>query len=220
MDADAVLHPRGPLPPGIYWRRRLLTLVAVVVVLFLLSRACGSDGSPTARLSESPSPSPSVTASRTPAASPAASAPATPSPSVTPTPTPTAGGACAKADLVVNARADAQEYPAGRRPVLTIGIATKGRTPCTYDVGQANREIRVVSGNDRVWSSDDCSPGGGSEQRTLQPGAPPVTFSVTWSRSRSAPGCPGDRRDAPPGTYRVIGRFGDLLSEPDSFSLR
>lgn len=218
MDADAVLHPRGPLPPGIYWRRRLLTLVAVVVVLFLLSRACGSDGSPTARLSESPSPSPSVTASQTPRATATTSSSATPSPSATPTPT--AGGACAKADLVVNARADAQEYPAGRRPVLTIGIATKGRTPCTYDVGQANREIRVVSGNDRVWSSDDCSPGGGSEQRTLQPGAPPVTFSVTWSRSRSAPGCPGDRRDAPPGTYRVIGRFGDLLSEPDSFSLR
>lgn len=214
MDADALLNPRGPLPPNVYWRRRLVTLGAVVVVLFLVLRACGSDGAPTAGVSQSPSPSASPSATRTPRAS------RTAAPSVTASATAAASGPCAKSALEVNSRADAQVYPAGRRPVLTIGIANRGRTPCTYDVGQANREIRVVSGNDRVWSSDDCSPGGGSQVVTLQPDAAPMTFSVTWSRTRSAPGCPGDRREAPVGTYRVIGRFGDLTSEPDSFSLR
>ena len=216
MDADALLHPRGPLPPGVYWRRRALTFVAVVVALFLLSRACGSDGSPTATLSPSPSPS-----TRAPRTTPKPSATKKPTPSKTASPTPSGPATpCKAADLVLSARADAQAYPGGRRPVLTIGIANKGRTPCTRDVGQAARSITVTSGNDRVWSSDDCSPGGGSEVVTLQPGAAPTSFSVTWSRKRSKPGCPGGAVDAAPGTYRVVGRFGDLTSEPDSFSLR
>ena len=216
MDADALLHPRGPLPPGIYWRRRLLTLAGVLLVLLVLTRACGSDGAPTG---VGPSPSPSSAAptggtpTSTPTARPTRSATATPTPAATP------GGPCRPADLAVNARADAQRYAPGQRPVLTIGIVNEGAAPCTFDVGQANREIRVTSGNDRVWSSDDCSPGGQPQVVTLRPGGPATTFSVTWSRTRSAPGCPGERREAPPGTYRVTGRFGNLTSAPDSFSL-
>jgi hypothetical protein len=223
MESDAVLHPRGPLPPGVYWRRRGLTLLAVVVVLLLLSRACGSDGKPGALApssSPTPSPSPSPTASRT--ASPKPSASASPSPSASPTPSPTTSaplGPCKAADLLLSAKADAQAYPAGRRPVLTIGIANKGKVPCTRDIGQAAREIRVMSGTDRVWSSDDCSPGGGSDVVTLAPGAAPRTFSVTWSRKRSLPGCKTGTKEAAPGSYKVTGRFGDLTSEPDTFSL-
>jgi hypothetical protein len=223
MESDALLHPRGPLPPGVYWRRRGLTLVAVVVVLFLLSRACGSGGSPD-RLAESPSPtapasaSASAKPSRSASPRPSASASATPSP--TPSPTPTGPPQpCRAADLLLSAKADAQAYPAGRRPVLTIGIANKGKVACTRDVGQAAREIRVVSGNDRVWSSDDCSPGGGSQVVTLQPGAAPLTFTVTWSRKRSRPGCESGTKEAAAGTYRVTGRFGDLTSPGDTFSL-
>ena len=213
MESDALLHPRGPLPPGVYWRRRVVTLVAVAVVLFLLTRACGSDGSPAARVSQSPSPSASVRPS-----APSSTKPATRPPTTPPATTPPLGP-CKAADLVLSARADAQSYPAGARPVLTIGIANKGRTPCTRDVGQAARQILVTSGNDRVWSSDDCSPGGGAQVVTLVPGAAPTTFTVTWSRKRSAPGCPGGTRDAAPGTYRVVGRFGDLTSSGDTFSL-
>jgi hypothetical protein len=210
MDADAVLHPRGPLPPGVYWRRRLLTLLAVVVVLFLLGRACTAGGSPKA--GPSPTPSPSATRTVAPSRSPSAS----PTPTAT---TPPPVGPCQAADLVLSAKADAQTYPAGRRPVLTIGVANKGRAPCTRDVGQAAREIRVSSGNDRIWSSDDCSPGGGTLVVTLQPGAAPTSFTVTWSRKRSAAGCPAGSQEAPSGTYRVVGRFGDLTSPADTFTL-
>jgi len=208
MDAEALLHPRGPLPPAVYWRRRLVTFGVVVLVLFLVARSCGGDGaSPRAGVSPSPSRSASPTTpapSRSAGASPTASA---------------AIGPCKPADLLLSAKADAQTYPAGRRPVLTIGVQNKGRVACTRDVGQAAREIIVKSGNDRVWSSDDCSPGGGPTVATLQPGAAPTSFTVTWSRTRSAPGCPAGRRDAPAGTYKVFGRFGDLTSEGDTFSL-
>jgi hypothetical protein len=210
MDADALLHPRGPLPPGVYWRRRGLTLLAAVVVLFLLARACAPDGSSPSGVAQSPRPS----ASHQPAKKPSKSA--------SPSSSPSASGAvqpCRTEDLVLSAKADASTYPAGAHPVLTIGIANKGATPCTRDVGQAAREIKVTSGNDRVWSSDDCSPGGGAVLATLQPGAAPTSFSVTWSRKRSAPGCPANPREAPAGTYKVTGRFGDLTSAPDTFTL-
>lgn len=220
MESDALLHPRGPLPPGVYWRRRGLTLLAVAVVLLLLSRACGSGGKPDAL---SPSSTPSPTASRTASPKPKPSGSATtksPSPSPTPSPTTSAPlGPCKAADLLLTAKADAQAYPAGRRPVLTIGIANKGKVPCTRDIGQAAREIRVMSGTDRVWSSDDCSPGGGSDVVTLVPGAAPRTFSVTWSRKRSVPGCKTGTKEAAPGSYKVTGRFGDLTSGADTFTL-
>jgi hypothetical protein len=212
MDSDALLHPRGPLPPGVYWRRRGLTLLGVVLLVFLASRSCGSDGAPRAGVSQTPAPSSSSPAVTKTAAPPKK----TPSKSATPT---AATGPCTKADLVLNARADADTYPGGRRPVLTIGIKNAGAAPCTYDVGQANREILVTSGNDRVWSSDDCSPGGAAQVVTLQPGAKPTEFSVTWSRQRSRPDCAGERREAAAGTYRVVGRFGDQTSAHDSFTL-
>ncbi|HEX8001904.1 MAG TPA: hypothetical protein VF519_04335 [Mycobacteriales bacterium] len=207
MDADALLHPRGPLPPSVYWRRRLVTLGVAFVLLALLFTTCGGDGKPGV---VTPSTSPSAAASPTgqPTGRPAASATAT-----------AALAPCPDSGVVVSARADAQTYPASRRPILTIGVANKGAVPCTRDVGQAAREIIVRSGNDRVWSSDDCSPGGGSQVVTLQPGAAPVTFSVTWSRKRSAAGCPAGAEAAGPGTYRVTGRFGQVVSTGDTFTL-
>lgn len=232
MDNDALLHPRGPLPPAVYWRRRLITFGVVAVLLALVVRSCGGDTRPTA-LVQSPSPTASATGpsgssgstgSATGPSGPTGSTRPTGSPSATPTASPSATPTgppkpCVAADLVLTAKADAQTYPAGRRPVLTIGIANKGKAPCTRDVGQPAREIRVTSGNDRVWSSDDCSTGGDAVVVTLQPGAAPMTFSVTWSRKRSAAGCAAGQRDAGPGTYRLTGRFGDLTSSGDTFTL-
>jgi hypothetical protein len=227
MDNDALLHPRGPLPPAVYWRRRLITLGVVVVLLALVVRSCGSDTRPAA-LRQSPSPSPSASRAATGPTGPTGTTrpSATTSPTGSASPSATASASptgppkpCVAADLVLNAKADASTYPPGRRPVLTIGIANKGKAPCTRDVGQPAREIRVTSGNDRVWSSDDCSTGGAAMVVTLQPGAAPMTFSVTWSRKRSAAGCAAGQRDAAPGTYRLTGRFGDLTSAGDTFTL-
>ena len=41
----------------------------------------------------------------------------------------------------------------------------------------------------------------------------------TWPRIESAEGCPTPEQDAAPGTYQVIARNGDVLSEPAVFSL-
>ena len=214
MDADALLHPRGPLAPGVYWRRRAVTLTVVVLALVLLARSCGDDGGGATLRTGDATTAPSASASV--AAAPVAP---TPSPAAATTPARAPGQPCRDADLQVMATANAKEYGPGARPRLTLVVTNLAAVSCTRDLGAAARELRVVSGADRVWSSDDCAPGGPADVVLLEPGRS-KSFGVTWSRTRSRPGCPADRAPAAPGTYRVIGRLGTIERPGDVFSLR
>ena len=217
MDADALLHPRGPLPPGVYWRRRAITAAVAVVALLLLARACGGESGdasldtddPPVSASPSAAPADTVPSPRPTAAAPSPSAP----------PPRAAGQPCRDADLQVMATANAKEYSGGVRPRLTLVVTNLASVSCTRDLGAAARELRVVSGGDRVWSSDDCAPGGQPDVVLLEPGRS-RSFAVTWSRTRSRPGCAGSRDAVGPGTYRVIGRLGGIERPGDVFSLR
>src|SRR3546814_1770186 len=57
---------------------------------------------------------------------------------------------------------------------------------CSSDLAAV--ELVVFSGRDRIWSSDDCAPGGPKDVTTLAPGKP-VSQRVTWNGRRSRPGC-------------------------------
>lgn len=220
MDADALLHPRGPLTPAVYWRRRAITAGVVVLVLFVLLRACGDGDANLTAGSGQPTPSPS--ANRPAPTAKATATGAVPRPAATttaPSPSRVAGAPCQDADLVITATANAKEYAAGVRPRLSLVVTNRGPVSCTRDLGAALRELRVVSGSDRVWSSDDCAPGGAAEVTTLPAGGT-KSFAVTWSRTRSRPGCPAGREAVAPGTYRVLARLGSIERPGDVFSLR
>ena len=219
MDADALLHPRGPLPAEVYWRRRAITFLVVVVLLALLMRSCGGDGDGDATLNAGGSQSPSAAAAPTTPSVAASSAAARPSPSPSPSPSRVEGAPCRDADLAVTATANAKDYAGGVRPRLTLVVTNQGPVSCSRDLGAALRELRVVSGTDRVWSSDDCAPGG-DPQVVVLPAGGSRSFPVTWSRTRSRPGCPGGREPAAAGTYRVIGRLGTIERPGDVFTLR
>ncbi|HEU0132145.1 MAG TPA: hypothetical protein VFQ85_14245 [Mycobacteriales bacterium] len=206
MDADALLHPRGPLPPGVYWRRRLLTLGAVVLVLALGARACGGDGEPAARTSPTPAPSRS--------AAPRTTAPARPTAGAS---TPATAPVCRPADLLLGVKADDRSYATGSRPVFRASLTNRGAAPCRADV--AARSVTVRSGNDRVWSSGDCPPAPAPNVVTLAPGAATVVLAVTWPRVRSAPGCPSGLRAVTAGTYKVSATVGSLTSTDDTFTV-
>jgi hypothetical protein len=118
----------------------------------------------------------------------------------------------------VTATTNAKSYAGAERPVLVLTVRNIARVACTRDLGQAARELRVLSGNDRVWSSDDCAPGGGSEPTVLDPDEA-KTFTVAWARRRSAEGCPANRPAVGPGTYRVVGRLGDIVVAGTAFTL-
>lgn len=228
MEGDGLLHPHGPLPPGVYWRRRLIVLGAmIVVIVFLAAQFAPGKGnskkkppakkpsasnsvSSTGKAPVSSSPKPTTSTSATPTASTSSSKPSTP-PATAATP-------CQGPALQVSVKTDAAAYAAGVNPVLTMTIKNAGTTPCTRDLGAAATELTITSGTDRIWSSDDCSKGGAAKLTVLKANES-KTVTLTWNRKRSKPVAACVGADALSGRYRVVGRLGDVSTLPGTFGL-
>jgi hypothetical protein len=202
------LQPTGPLPASTYWRRRVVLLVAVVLLLVLGLKACTGDddgGSLKAGATATPSPS---SAAPSPSAS---AAPASPAASPSPAPVP----ACGDAALQVTVESDATAYPKGAAPRFTLSVVNTGTRSCRRALGPGAVELRVFSGEDRIWSSDDCSKGTGQGILELAP-KEARQLTVQWPGKRTKPGCKtGDT--AQPGTYRVSARVGDIVRQGSVF---
>ena len=200
-------RPVGPEPASTYWQRRAVFALGAVLLLALLTWLLTRGGDDSDSLAQAPAPSAAPTAS----SSPSASVTASPTTSATP-----AATACAADALEVEASADADSYRVGASPRLSLSVKNTGAAACTVDLGQANVELVVFSGDDRIWSSDDCASGGGRAVTMLQPGKGQVQ-RVTWNGRRSQPGCKGEKARAQAGTYRVSGRVGQLRTEGEVF---
>jgi hypothetical protein len=204
-------RPVGPEPASTYWQRRAVLAAAVVLLLALLVSLLGGGGDEPDRLAGEAAPS------AAPSTGPSTTGPAT---SATPSASPSAAAVpiCQPDALKVEALASEERFAVGSSPRLSLRVTNTGATPCTRDLGQAAVELVVLSGSDRIWSSDDCAPGGKKDVTTLQP-AKPVVQRVTWNGRRSRPGCAGDKDRAQAGTYRVNARVGQLKVEGDVFRL-
>ncbi|MEX2292033.1 MAG: hypothetical protein WD794_17110 [Mycobacteriales bacterium] len=203
-------RPVGPEPSSTYWRRRAALAAVLLLLLVLLTRLLSGDDGPDSVAAPSPAPQPA-----SPPAAPTAVPTAQPA---VPTagPSPPGPPICQPEALKIQASADRSSYRVGSSPRLSLSVENTGGGPCTRDLGQAAVELLVTSGEDRIWSSDDCAPGGAERVTTLQP-RKPVVQRVTWDARRSRPGCTGGKERAEPGTYRVTGRVGQLRVEGDAF---
>ena len=232
------LHPVGPLPAQEYWRRRLIVLLGLLLVigffLWLLVGRGGGDSAPpqpvqtpqtsaSVALPESSAPvvpvSPDPAPSTPDVSEPPAPTPSSTSPSNPPSPDPSATIAlCADADISVEASSDAATYAQGINPRLTLTVTNTGSVPCQRDVGSAVNELKIVSGSARVWSTNDCKKEPTNKLYTLAP-KDFWAATVSWSRTTSSPGCPSATNAAGPGTYQVIGTNAGLESQPSTFVL-
>lgn len=205
------MRPVGPEPGFVYWVRRgaiVLVVLTVLVVAWWLVAGRGSDA-----------------ASPEPVASSSASAAATGSPGATPESTTAATAvaagepvACPDSDIKVEASTDASTYRVGDTPKLTMAITNVGSVACTRDVGPKANTLEITSGGYHVWSSDDCQTGGKSKISTLDPGER-VAATISWGGRQSQPGCPSQGPVAKAGRYEVVGRNGDVESDPTPFAL-
>lgn len=233
-----MIEPNGPLPAGVYWRRRVVAVVASVSAVVVLAWVVGAfvgaaDDEPVRtgagdgedpRPSSSPPPadpaasaSASATASVSASATSSAAAPTT-SPAATPSsaaPPPGPPGPCPDAAVRVTAQVGAPTYRVGERPELRLVVVNAGKVPCVRDVNRALRELLIFTadGKTRLWSSNDCYAPPGADVRTLAPGRPAV-FDLRWAGRTSEPGCPLARRTVQAGSYRLIGRLGALAGPP------
>ena len=202
------MHPVGPEPASVYWRRRIIVIIGILVVLGLLAWlvSLANPNEPTAAPANSEPPSdplPTLTS-----AAPTTSA--SPSTSV-------AGAPCADTDITVSVTTDQQTYSVGGPVEFVMKISNTGTVPCVRDVGTLANTFVITSGGFDVWNSDACSSGDESQEEEIPAGE---AFAVkgTWDGTVTANGCE-NATPAEAGAYQVEASNGDVVSEPVTFSL-
>ncbi|TCP56701.1 hypothetical protein EV191_101647 [Tamaricihabitans halophyticus] len=243
-----MIEPNGPLPPAVYWRRRVVavggTAIALVLIVLLLSWGADDSVTPSANNSgkgavaeSSPPPAgqqlanasssssasaePSLSASVSAGGSSAAASSASSAASSSkPKPKPKPKP-CAESTLKLLVQLGKPEYRVGERPEMNMVLTNAGQDPCVQDVSRQVRELVVTAkdSGDRLWSSLDCYPPKTNEKPVLQPGQQ-LSFELSWAGRTSAPGCPVNRETVPAGEYLVTAKIGKLASEPVPLRLR
>ncbi|MGY1600837.1 MucR family transcriptional regulator [Geodermatophilus sp. SYSU D00815] len=221
-----MLHPVGPLPAAVYWRRRVLVLTLLVSVLGgsgWVGHALATgrfDAATTTASSTRPAPAgtaapalervvPSVAGVRLPEAT---AAPADAPPPAAPVPAP--GGPCSDAMIAVEVRTPGTA-PAGAQTTLELAVVNTSGVPCVRALDKQLQELVLLdAAGARLWGSNDCVPETSSDLRTLAPGEV-VTFPVVWTGLTSEPACAAPRVPPPPGSYVVRGRL-DTAVSPDA----
>lgn len=198
---SSLLNPVGPEPASVYWRRRIVVVLGILVVLFLLWMLIKPSGSAEPAAASSPSPLPTL---------------ATTSPSPVPSVSATSA-ACEDTNIEVTVTSDQSAFSLGSPATFVMKITNNGSIPCTRDVGPAANTFTVTSGGFDVWSSDACAPSTESQTETIPAGE---AFAVkgTWDGSVTADGC-ASAAPAEAGAYQVVGTNGQVASEPLSFTI-
>jgi hypothetical protein len=220
------LHPVGKLPAAVYWRRRMLALTLLLVVLggagwLGVTLLAGQDGTSGASASSTGQ----ARASQVPALErvvPSLSAVATPTPPsaapaadvlvvTTAVPDPVAGGPCTDETLGLEVRTPGSAA-LGSKPTFELLVSNLSAVPCVRALDKQLQELQLfdLAGN-RVWGSNDCFPEAGSDPRTLAPGEV-VTIPLVWGGLTSEPTCSAARGTPAAGSYVVRGRLDTKVS--------
>jgi len=195
------------LPARVYWVRRLVVLgipllLIVLVVWLVAGRGSGDDPTPAAQTTSSTPP-----------------APADAEPSTTPTTSHGGVVDCAPTGLALAMTADATSFAPGVPATFTVSITNTGSEPCLVDAGEAQREIVITSGDDRVWSNRDCIVAGTESRTLLLPGGGVDATPFAWNQVRSAPGCPAGLPTPGAGTYSAQLNLAGASAPPAVFGL-
>ncbi|MGD9958478.1 hypothetical protein [Nocardioides sp.] len=202
---SSVTRPRGPLPARVYWTRRLLVLAVAFALVFGLGRLLGgsSDGSSgsggtaaqaaadastttTPALTYGPTVAPSGKKSRKPK----------------PPPLPQPQGPCADDEVVVQPLLKAPQ--GGGAVAIGLRIYSNDSQACTFQVSPSSVVVKLVSGKDFIWSSQEC-PKSVPTVDVIARRTVPGVAEVTWSGRRSDSACRTSTDWARPGWYHAIG---------------
>jgi hypothetical protein len=235
----------GPLPPGVYWRRRALVLGVLVLVGFLvayiwtgstrhlppgpLGDASMASQTPTvpatsSSATQSPTPDPTVTTS-SPTEPPVDPTTAVGGGLVTTQAPQSATGPCTNQEILLTATASPVVLQIGQSATLTLTIKNISQRTCDRDIGSIPQELQLRHGDTVVWSSDVCS---GSVlydyNQVFTPGYE-KSFPIAWNGYRNEGGsaqqpCLAIDANLPAaGTYQVVARLGTLFSQPATVTI-
>jgi hypothetical protein len=209
----------------VYWRRRLVLIgsVAVLIVLLVLTvKIAASDGNePTSGAGGGTSPgvtTPGASPSHTKRTSQAPSTPQTSSSSRGASSSSSASARCSSDNLAVAAVVGKPTYHVGDQPILELQVTNTGPQPCVQDLADKQIELRVYNGESRVWGSHDCQIQPGTNDRTLAMNTP-VRVAITWSGLTSQPNCAGTRQRVGAGTYTLYALLSGKTGKATQFTI-
>ncbi|SCG75763.1 hypothetical protein [Micromonospora humi] len=126
-----------------------------------------------------------------------------------------ADGACTDSEIRVTPVAVPANAQRGTVVTLHLKIKNVSNRTCSRDVGADLQELYVKAGAEKVWSSDTCGTGKGSDVQSFTPNFERA-YELGWNgrdTSRCADGLAAGPY-APIGTYQVFARVGTKISEP------
>ena len=204
---------RGPLPARVYWRRRLLLILVALGLVVGAARllGLGSDGS-----SEQPPRATQV------AAEPTTTTGTSDSPTVEVSDIPSESrrapgaaseekrdrkpvlaepeGVCADRDVAVTP--SVRKAVAGSPVTFTLELRTITTSACTWQVSPATMTMKLTSGDDDIWTSQECPRAVPSEDVVIRNNVS-TEIEITWSGRRSDDECSRLTEWALPGWYYV-----------------
>ncbi len=203
---SALMHPVGPRPPRVYWRRRIVLLALLAAAGIIVASVLGGRGA--AQAAQDP-------------AGASGAAEQTPDPQTSEGADSTAGPVtCGEGSLSITLTADHRTYAAGANPVLTVTLTNTSDASCVVDAGEASRGVLITSGADRIWSSLDCPATENAERTLLLPAGGRDESVVTWTRIRSAEGCADGLPTPKPGYYQAVAGVAGVSSTAAVFELK
>jgi hypothetical protein len=136
----------------------------------------------------------------------------------TKTPPPEPSGPCRASDIVATPKVKGTAY-AGNRVTFRLKLTTLESPACNWRVAPSSLAVKLVSGSDRIWSSQDCPASIPTTDVVVRKDYP-VKIDVRWHGQRSDSTCSRTTPWAQPGWYHVqAAAFG---AEPvdEQFELR
>jgi hypothetical protein len=203
------MRPAGPLPARVYWVRRTLLVVVLLVVLSVLWWAVGrvvggdasgatSGGSPAAgdggsggtgtaaASGQDRQPKNDHHGKHNKPHKPKHHQPAAPSGPCSPT----------QVDIAVVVH----DVNAGHANPVALKLTSVGTPACTLAITADTLALRITSGPDVVWSSDECPNAVLAREVTVR-AHKPVVYTFDWDGRRSTETCAQAGKVADPGGY-------------------
>jgi hypothetical protein len=225
----------GPLPPAVYWRRRAVVAGVLLVLVLLVTYACGGSSGPGAagrpRANTGPATDtadPSSTELRPQTGAPPSVDPSAQNlmPSGAPAPgfgAPLGSGSTGPqpdfcADSEIQLTPSAKKIVGGTYPyMLTLRIKNISDHACRRDVGADPQELHIVANGQTLWSSDSCQTTHGQpDVRTFPPGIEDM-FTIGWDGTIGT-AC-DNKSAATPGAYQIVGKLDTKVSDPVPFTV-
>ncbi|HZC27321.1 MAG TPA: hypothetical protein VE287_09860 [Actinopolymorphaceae bacterium] len=223
-----LLRPVGPLATSVYWVRRMLVLLAAVLVGWLVVWALpggASSGAEDAAAHRAKTGTSAGSHTPTTAAGRSGSL-RTPDPTAGPTSrttrppaaVPASGhegvpqfGVCSAGQLRVSVTIATTRVPSGTAVPVRVDIRNTA-TRCGLSLNATSLRVQVTSGSDLIWDTKQCPAFVRSKLLTIEPGNTHVA-TVTWPGTRSRDGCPSRQVTALPGYYAVQAAVAGIASD-------